>query len=77
MIFLRTTLIRTTLKGNTRYYELTIQKTLFDGFLVERIYGNIAYKSHTGLKINYFENEKEAKHFFNTILRKKQKKGYR
>ena len=70
-------MLRTTAKGNTRYYELDLQKTLFEDFLVERRYGNIRYKSHTGLKMNYFQSEVEAKSFFERILRAKQRKGYR
>lgn len=59
-----------------RYYSLELSVNLFGEFLVERIYGNVSFKSFTGQKINTFTNYKEAKAFFEMIKRKKMKRGY-
>lgn len=69
-------MVRTTDKGNVRYYKLDMEKTLFDDYCVERKYGNIKFKSHTGLRVNYFEKMEQATQFFDRILRNKKRKGY-
>ena len=68
---------RTTVKGSVRYYKLDVEQTLFGGYCVERKYGNVKFKSHTGLKKNYFDETNQALGFFDKILQNKQKKGYR
>lgn len=69
-------IVRTTDKGNIRYYKLDIEKTLFNDYCVERKYGNIKFKSHTGVRINYFKDKEQAIRFFDIILRSKNRKGY-
>lgn len=68
---------RTTDKGNVRYYKLDMEKTLFDSYCVERKYGNIKFKSHTGVRVNYFEKMEQAIQFFDIILKNKKRKGYK
>lgn len=70
-------IFRTTDKGNTRYYQMNMEQTLFNTFSVERKYGNINFKSHTGLKINYFNKKNQAQLFFDKMLKNKIKKGYK
>ncbi|EAI7391395.1 polymerase, partial [Campylobacter upsaliensis] len=50
--------------------------TLFEEFVVERIYGNTRYKSFTGQKVDIFTNYEEARDFFEMMKKKKIKKGY-
>lgn len=42
-------------KGNIRYYSIEIIATLFEEYIVERVYGNVRFKSCTGRKIMYFQ----------------------
>lgn len=70
-------IFKTTDKGNTRYYQMSIEQNLFNAFSVERKYGNINFKSHTGIKIDYFDKLEEAQVFFDKILKNKEKKGYK
>lgn len=55
------------LEKQSRYYKIYLQKTLFNEYEVERIYGNKNYKSHTGSKCNVFKNESEAIKFIEKI----------
>jgi len=64
-------------KKNKRYYILHLTKTLFNDYLVERIFGNGNYVSSTGNIINIFTNESEAEKYFNLLLQKKLNKGYK
>jgi len=73
---LKVFLIKDTEKGNTRYYNLQIFATLFDEFMLERVYGNIRYKSHTGIKKDYFLAMADAKKKYDFLLRQKIAKGY-
>lgn len=41
---------RITEKGNIRYYSIEIIATLFEEYMVERVYGNVRFKSCTGRK---------------------------
>ncbi|NDJ27671.1 polymerase [Campylobacter sp. MIT 12-8780] len=74
---MQTTIFRATDKGNTRYYQMSMEQTLFNTFLVERKYGNVNYKSHTGLKIDYFDELEQAQAFYDKMLKNKAKKGYK
>lgn len=64
------------LQKHTRYYKIFICKTLFQNYEVERIYGNINYKSCTGNRRNFFDNLENAQDFINKTLREKIKRGY-
>lgn len=70
------TLYKKTDKGNIRYYTINIFASLFGGYGVERIYGNINFKSHTGKRINYFSTYEDSKKFLEEMKSKKERKGY-
>lgn len=65
-----------TLIKNTRYYKIDLSSTLFDEYLVERVYGNNTYKTPTGKRSNYFGSLLEAKEFIFKLIKSKIKKGY-
>ncbi len=65
-----------TLIKNTRYYKIDLSATLFNEYLVERVYGNTSYKAPTGKRSNYFGSMIEAKKFIVKLIKSKQKKGY-
>ncbi|MBK1973010.1 WGR domain-containing protein [Campylobacter sp. TTU-622] len=67
---------KTTKKGNIRYYSIEIIATLFEEYIVERIYGNIRFKSYTGKRNNVFSSYDEAQDFFKKIKKQKINKGY-
>lgn len=73
---LRASLIKDTNNGNIRYYNLQVFTTLFDEYLLERIYGNIRYKSPTGVKKNYYTAITAAKEKYELLLRQKIARGY-
>jgi len=45
---------------NTRYYLVELYLNLFGEYILERVYGNIAYKKHTGKVIEFFDSEDSA-----------------
>lgn len=61
---------------HVRYYTITLTTTLFNEIELERVYGNIAFKSHTGKKISFFQNIQEAKKKAEQLLIQKLKHGY-
>ncbi|EAK4567910.1 WGR domain-containing protein, partial [Campylobacter jejuni] len=63
-------------KGNIRYYSIEIIATLFEEYMVERVYGNVRFKSCTGIKNNVFPSFNEAQIFFEKLKKQKMKKGY-
>ena len=65
-----------TLIKNTRYYKIDLSSTLFDEYLVERVYGNNTYKAPTGKCSNYFGSLLEAKEFILKLIKSNIKKGY-
>ncbi|EAK6249836.1 WGR domain-containing protein [Campylobacter jejuni] len=67
---------RITKKGNIRYYSIEIIATLFEEYIVERVYGNVRFKSCTGRKNNVFPSFNEAQIFFERLKKQKMKKGY-
>lgn len=67
---------RITEKGNIRYYSIEIIATLFEEYVVERVYGNVRFKSCTGRKNNVFPSFNEAQIFFEKLKKQKMKKGY-
>jgi predicted DNA-binding WGR domain protein len=50
--------------------------TLFGEFIIERTYGNIRYKTPTGIKKEFFNSMKEAGVAFEKLINQKKKKGY-
>lgn len=46
---------RITEKGNIRYYSIEIITTLFEEYMVERVYGNVRLKVAQEEKIMYFQ----------------------
>ncbi|EAJ7530446.1 WGR domain-containing protein [Campylobacter jejuni subsp. doylei] len=67
---------RLTEKGSIRYYSIEIVATLFEEYVVERVYGNVRFKSCTGRKNNVFSSFNEAQIFFEKLKKQKMKKGY-
>ncbi|EAL3619336.1 WGR domain-containing protein [Campylobacter coli] len=63
-------------KGNIRYYSIEIIATLFEEYMVERVYENVRFKSCTGRKNNVFPSFNEAQIFFERLKKQKMKKGY-
>ncbi|EAH9122885.1 WGR domain-containing protein, partial [Campylobacter jejuni] len=61
---------------NIRYYSIEIIATLFEEYMVERVYGNVRFKSCTGIKNNVFPSFNEAQIFFEKLKKQKMKKGY-
>lgn len=59
-----------------RYYYLSIYKTLFNTFCLERIYGSASNKKPTGEKREFFSSFDEAKQIFILIKNQKINKGY-
>lgn len=72
----RITLHRTTAKGNTRYYHLELFLTLFGEFCLERTYGNVRFRSPTGVMKTYYRTMQDAKKFYDSLVKQKIKKGY-
>lgn len=73
----RVTLYRKTGRGSTRYYKIEMSPTLFNGFIVEREYGNVRNRGPTGIRKNCYDSISEAEKFYTGILRQKRRKGYR
>lgn len=65
---------RHTDRGTVRYYKLELFCTLFGEFVVERKYGNVHFKSPTGIKKDLFESYDDASVIFKQLLKQKQKK---
>lgn len=59
-----------------RYYNMSLMQTLFGEIEFECVYGNIAFKSHTGKKVHFFQNMDEAGKRLEQVLMKKLKRGY-
>jgi len=68
---------RHTNRGTVRYYKLELFSTLFGEFVVEREYGNAYFKAPTGVKKDFFDSFEDAVAMFETLLKQKQKKGYK
>ncbi|EPN5850181.1 polymerase [Campylobacter jejuni] len=65
---------RITEKGNIRYYSIEIIATLFEEYMVERVYGNVRFKSCTGIKNNVFPSFNEAQIFLEVKETKNEKR---
>lgn len=62
---------------NIRYYKLELFLSLFGDYIVEREYGNIAYKAPTGERKNIFDSKDKAKEFYTKIMETRKKRGYK
>ncbi|WP_337195928.1 hypothetical protein [Campylobacter sp. B0100352/1] len=62
---------KTTNNGNARYYSIETIPTLFNKFIVERVYGNIRFQACTGKRCNEFLHYDEALSLLNKIKDKK------
>jgi len=69
-------LIRAIDASHIRYYKIEISVTLFGEVILERTYGNVAYKKHTGRITHFLESLEEARVHFRRIYHEKSKKGY-
>jgi len=62
--------------NHIRYYNLSIYKTLFGEYLLQKEYGSIKNKRPTGIRREYFLTLKEALKVCKKCLNEKMKKGY-
>lgn len=70
-------LIKTIDELHVRFYDISLSRTLFGEVVIERIYGNVAFRSHTGRKLDYIEDSCVALRQFHSIVEQKLKRGYR
>ncbi len=63
-------------KGRMRYYLLKIEETLFEEYLLEKVYGSTSHKKPTRVLKEYYDSWIEAKKIFDGIVKGKKKKGY-
>ncbi len=61
---------------NTRYYNIILEKSLFNEYIIEVNYGNVNYKSPTRILYKYFDCKKIALQYAKSLLNTKLKKGY-
>lgn len=59
-----------------RYYHVSLYKTLFGEFCIERIYGALKNKKPTGSKREFFDSVSDAKARYRSIMKAKASKGY-
>jgi len=69
-------LIRAIDATHIRYYKLEISLTLFGEIILERTYGNVSYKRHTGKITHFLGTLDDAQARFRKIYHEKLKKGY-
>lgn len=62
---------------NIRYYKLEMFLSLFGEYVVEREYGNVAYRTSTGRRKNTFISMKSAKEFYFKTLKIRKNRGYK
>jgi len=62
---------------NVRYYKLEIFLSLFGEYIVEREYGNVAYRTPTGTRKNIFLSVESAKEFYFKTLKTRKNRGYK
>lgn len=60
-----------------RYYNIELQKNLFEEFMVINTYGSINNRSPTGKIVNYFKSKVEAGEFVKNEVIRKQKNRYK
>ena len=73
----RVKLIRIIDASHQRYYTIELSQTLFGEMLLERVYWNIAFRSHTGKILKFIEDKNVARKLFESIIKQKLKRGYR
>lgn len=59
-----------------RFYQLILNKNLFNQYVLERIYGNTSYSKPVGIIISIYEDYSIANRELIKIYRIKIKKGY-
>lgn len=62
---------------NVRYYKLELFLSLFGEYVIEREYGNIAYRAPTGIRKNTFSSIESAEKFYFKILKIRESRGYK
>jgi len=62
---------------NIRYYKLEMFLSLFGEYVIEREYGNIAYRAPTGRRKDIFISIDSAEKFYSKILTIRKKRGYK
>ena len=73
---MRCLLYRSSGKG-IRYYKIELCSTLFGEYIVQRIYGNIKNRGATGSIKRYFKDFRESQEYYQKILEKKYRRGYK
>ena len=58
------------------FYDVGIYRTLFNEYLLERMWGNSSNVNPTGFRRNYYSSKTEAVKAFLTVLENAKKKGY-
>jgi hypothetical protein len=60
----------------TRYYNIALERNLFDEYIVTKEYGSLLNKKPTNSIMEIFLNPFEAKKYFIAEKNRKVKKGY-
>lgn len=63
-------------ENKERFYQLIINKNLFNQYVLERIYGNTSFSKPVGVVYSIYEDYLIAKKELIKIYRNKLKKGY-
>lgn len=69
-------LLTRSVKGRMRYYLLKIEETLFEEFLVEKVYGSMSHKKPTRVLKDYYASWIDAKKMYDLVVKGKKRKGY-
>ncbi len=59
-----------------RFYKISIQKSLFNTYVLERIYGSTSYSKPVGIVNKEFDDYISARLEYIKIVKKKIRKGY-
>ena len=59
-----------------RYYQISLLKSLFDGYIVECAFGNTSYLAPIGIRRAFFSFKEDAFVYLNKIIKQKTNKGY-
>lgn len=60
-----------------RFYKINIYKSLFNEYVVERVYGSLQNTKPTGIRKDIFSNKNTALKLVKNITETKIKKGYK
>jgi hypothetical protein len=63
-------------KERVRYYNISLEKNLFDEYIVTKEYGSLLNKRPTNTAIEIFLDIFDAKNYFESERKRKLHKGY-